>query len=220
MIKSITIWRTLLALLLGLSGNAFSGDEATPRPMELSTIDFRDSWKAVGPDFDHKDFPRKALDALPQMAREDYESAFRGFRFMFLDLDGVPPKEILVTYSSGSGSGGHPFLILKEVSPNKWKLIADVLGGPVLSLHGANSNYYRLYVYYRSGSTYQEVYDYTKGSYKLSSKTKLPDVITKTCWWKQLWQALNADFNVGNQGVGTQIHRGIRQQYDCAPSKI
>lgn len=159
------------------------------RDTELTSIDFLTKWRSVS----DNEFPASARPAFLKHAGKDLEDYPSGmYQFVSVDLNGDGKNELIVADPASSGSGGQTYFI----SGKAWIVIGGFQGGFVLTIRDDlvkyPEDYYRIISYYRSGDTYQNVYDYKSGRYRLTSQTMMPRAITDTQWWRSFWNQLNA----------------------------
>jgi hypothetical protein len=165
----------------------------------ISSAELRDSeftlknleWGSVT----DKSFPasaRKIFRKLVDLEPENYPES--SYWFAFVDLNGDGKKEIILDDPPAGGSGGAIHYILKQRG-KEWVAIGSFHGGLVFTQRDDNvkyeDNFYRIIVYYRSGDTYQQVFDYKGGRYRFTSEVMLPRAITQTPSWQKLWEQMN-----------------------------
>lgn len=177
----------LVSVSFALGFSQISSAEALKTEFTLRDL----NWDSVT----DKSFPASARKVFRKLVDLDPENRPEStYPFAFVDLNGDEKDEIIIADPPSGGSGGSIHYILKQRG-KEWVAIGTFHGGLAFTHRDDNvkyeDNFYRIIVYYRSGDTYQQIFDYKRGRYRFSSEVMLPSVITQTPWWRKLWEQLN-----------------------------
>jgi hypothetical protein len=193
----------VLLLLIHFASGAIAFSDAAkrkafpnrPAKTEITSIELQDYWQPVTKEV----LPKSAyLEIRSFLSREKWAveaGAVESCTFVLLDINFDGENEIVVANPAFSGSGGLHFFILKS-SGAKWKVIGEFQGGLIFTGRNElreNDDYYQIISYYRSGDTFQRVFDFRKGYYFLSSEAIIPRAITESNWWQGFWRSLNSN---------------------------
>jgi hypothetical protein len=186
----------LLQLQFAATTVAFGADSpavpSQPAEMEITTIDLQKYWRQVS----SETLPTSAYAAISRYLDKQHGMGTQPSRcdFVLIDLDLDGRNEIIVADPLASGSGGQAYFALRS-SGKGWNVIGEFQGGLVLTQRNQRRDgdaFYQVISYYRSGDTYQNVYDFRNGRYRLSSQVIIPRAVSRSDWWEQFWRNLNS----------------------------